>query len=43
MRLSERRRLGADFFNLFRLLQLRLLRLGLLQDEDVGVGVSPQR
>jgi hypothetical protein len=26
----------------FWLLQLRVLRLGLLQDGDVGVGVSPQ-
>src|ERR1700676_4765609 len=29
--------------NLFLLLQLRVLRLGLLQDGDVGVGVFPER
>ena len=28
--------------NLFLLLQLRVLRLGLLQDGDVGIGVFPE-
>jgi hypothetical protein len=47
---SQRKVRGAAFFGnkesrdeSYLLLQFRVLRLGLLQDGDVGVGVFPQR
>jgi len=38
---SQRRRSQARFFTA-TLLQLRVFRLGLLQDRDIGVGVFPE-
>ena|SRR6516164_2660910 len=42
-RVDKQRRRSRSNRRTLRLLQLRILRLGLLQDGDVAIGVLPQR
>ena len=42
-RVDKERRRSRSNRRTLRLLQLRILRLGLLQDGDVAIGVLPQR